>query len=383
MIAPRSNVISTRPALLSMTTIIVLVMLRVFSRDLYATNLGRFPAMMIEIMASRTLTFAWSPAGYYEELFDAGRMNRQQILFHSTTFVRGEYRIRRLRPNLADVTDWVATDTPINRFGYIGPQWSIAKPLNTRRVAVLGDSVTEGFGVNMDQGFVNLLANRLNATAASEGVTERFEFLNFAVSAYHLTQMMDVALRDTPQFHPDVYMVSLTELSVYRSWNTHLDYLVQAGVDPKYDFLRDTISRAKAKQADDEATLDAKFAPFRMSIVRQAILRMKENAELHHAQFVVVLLPSVEDAEIARRRFAGIPELLSSMNITFIDLSDTFTPLLDRQSVRLSSTDVHPNVRGHEMICDNLYKKLRANPDAWSKLVGPALSDNRQPGPSQ
>ena len=42
---------------------------------MYATALGRFPAMMIEVMASRTLLLAWSPAGYYEDLFNAGHID--------------------------------------------------------------------------------------------------------------------------------------------------------------------------------------------------------------------------------------------------------------------------------------------------------------------
>lgn len=376
----RKAPVSLRPALLPALAMIVLVALKSLSTPMYATAIGRFPAMMIEVMASRSILFAWAPAGYYEELFSSSRANRQQIWFGSTTFIPDAYRIRRLRPNMADVTDWKATNTPTNRFGYIGPEWSITKRPGTRRVAVLGDSVPEGYGVDRDQGFVYLLSNRLNETAASQGSAQQFEFLNFSVSAYHLTQMIDVAQQDVPQFHPDVYIVFLTELSVYRSWDTHLIYLVQSGTDVKYDFLRDVITRAHARQSDDEATLSAKFAPYRMSVIRQSLSLIKANAGQNHAQFLAVLVPAVEDADMATRRFAGIPELLSSMDITFIDLSDTFTPVLDRQSIRLSRTDVHPNPQGDEMVCESLYEKLHANPAAWSKLVGPAFSANQPSG---
>jgi hypothetical protein len=374
------NAISLRPTLLPVITIIVLVGLKCLATPLYGTSLGRFPAMMIEAMASRTILFDWAPAGYYEELFGAGRNDRQQLLYGSTTFIPDAYRLRRLRPNMANVTDWIATDTPTNRFGYIGPEWSFAEQPDTRRIAILGDSVTAGFGVNMNQSFVSLLANRLDETAASQGSAQRFEFLNFAVPAYHLTQMMDVATHDVPQFHPDVYMVPLTALSVYRSWDSHLIYLVQSGVDVKYDFLREVIARAHARQSDDQATLTAKFAPYRMSVIRQALSIMKANAEQNHAQFFVVLIPAVDDGDLPSQRFEGIPDLLSSMNITYIDLSHTFAPLLDRQSIRLSRADVHPNPLGHSMICESLYEELRADPEAWSKLVGPAFGADQQSG---
>ena len=296
----QKTVIPWRRALLPMITIILLLALKSIATPMYATALGRFPAMMIEIMASRTLLFAWSPSGYYEDLFNAGHINRQQILFGNTTFVPDAYRLRRLRPNLANVTDWRATNTSTNRFGYIGPEWSIAKSPETRRVAVLGDSVPEGYGVNGDQGFVYLLSNRLNETAISQGSTQRFEFLNFSVSAYHLTQMLDVALQDVPQFHPDVYVVMLTELSVYRSWDTHLIYLEQSGVDLKYDFLRQVVS--KQMPSNPIMThLECEISALRMSIIGQTLMKMKSNAEQHQAQFLVVLLPAVEDADISRQ----------------------------------------------------------------------------------
>jgi len=359
-----------RQALVPIVTIIAFVVLKFAAAPMYSTALGRSPAMMIEMMGSRTMAFGWSPEGYYEELFATGRFDRQMIFFRSGTFVPDTYRIRRLKPNLPKVTEWKTNYDPVNRFGYIGPQWSLAKPPNTRRVAVLGASIAEGYGVDMNQDFVYLLANRLNGTAAAEGRTQRFEFLNFAVSGYHLTQMMDVALQDTPQFHPDVYIVELTALSAYRGWDTHLIYLVQNGIDPKYDFLKKILIAAGAKQTDDEATLSAKLAPFRMSVLRQSLLAMKANAEQHGAQLLIILVPAVDEADIESRRMEEIPGLLSSLGISFVDLSDTFAPVLDRSHLRLSETDIHPTPTGHEMLCDNLYKKLRANPDAWSKLVG-------------
>ena len=235
--------------------------------------------------------------------------------------------------------------------------------------------------MNSDQNFVTLLQDRLNVNHSPH--QQRFELLNFAVLGYHLTEIMDVALHDAPQFHPDVYVLMLTELSAYRTWDNNLIFLVQSGADLKYNFLRETVHEANAKQTDDDATLTAKFAPYRMSIIRQAISTMKTNADQHNAQFIVVLVPTIEEADIARRRFAGVPELLSSMNIPFVDLSDTFSGVLDRQSIRLGRNDIHPNAAGDEMISESLYEKLRANPETWPILVGPAYVKNSQFGPPQ
>ena len=368
------SVFRWRQALLPVITIIVLVILKGLSTPMYSTATGRFPAMMIEVMASRTLLIFRAPAGYYEDLNRASRPDWGRI--GGAKYLPDAFRIRRFRPNLTTVADSPRIISPTNRFGYTGPDWQLIKPPGTRRIAVFGDSITQGLGLSSDQTFVSLLASRLNADRVPN--QQHFEFLNFAVPAYQFPGIMDVALQDAPQFQPDVYVLMLTELSVYRSWDNHLVYLTQTGVDPKYDFVRKIISESNARQTDDVTTLNAKFAPYRMSMIRQNILKMKDNAEQHHAQFLVVLVPGVEDADISRQRFAGIPELLSSMNITYIDLSDTFTGMLDRQSIRLSRVDTHPNPRGDEMIYEALYSKLRANPEAWSKLVGPTVRNDAQ-----
>jgi len=368
------SVFPWRQALLPVITIIVLVVLKGMAAPMYTTATGRFPAMMVEVMASRTLLIFRAPAGYYEDLFRANRPDWGRV--GVTKFVPDAFRIRRFRPNLTTVADSPKIISPTNRFGYTGPDWPLIKHPGTRRIAVFGDSITQGFGLSLDQTFVSLLASRLNADRAPD--RQQFEFLNFAVPSYQFPGIMDVALQDAPQFQPDVYVLMLTELSVYRSWDNHLMYLAQTGVDPKYDFVRKIIGDANARQTDDATTLNAKFAPYRMSMIRQTILEMKTNSEQHHAQFLVVLVPGVEDADISRQRFAGIPELLSSMNTTYIDLSDTFTGSLDRQSIRLSRIDTHPNPQGDEMIYEALYDKLRANPEAWSELVGPAVRNDAQ-----
>jgi hypothetical protein len=341
----------------------------------YTLPQGRFPAMMIEVMGSRSIFFNLAVAGYYERIFSINRLPRRTT-WADSSFVDDPFRRLRLRPNLDNVTEWPTTNTPTNSFGFIGREWSQHKPPNTRRIALLGDSVPEGYGVDLSQSFGTLLEKRLNALHPN-GTSQRFELLNFSVSGYHLTQMLDVALEDVPRFEPDVYMVALTELSVFRSWDSHLVYLIGLDSDLKYCFLRETVRRAGASQRDDTLVLYAKLAPFRIPIVRETLLEMKSSAEQYHANFLVVLVAAVEDADLPRKRFEGIPELLRSLHVTFIDVSDTFDGILDRQSLRYSRTDVHPNPRGHAMICNNLYAKLRAQPDAWSALVGAGVNSRQ------
>ena len=97
---------------------------------------------------------------------------------------------------------------------------------------------------------------------------------------------------------------------------------------------------------------------------------MKSNATEQHASFLVVLMPAVEAGELSKKRFDGIPEMLASLNITVVDLRDTFDGILDTTRLSAFGGNVHPKAQGHVMIFKNLYAKLQAQPDAWAALVG-------------
>lgn len=344
--------------------------------SLYANRHGHFPATMIGLMRSRAVTYNPGVTGYYERLFGAPHplfMTNKEY----ERWARGapdviydhSFRIRRFRPNL---TRQDSRSQPqgltTNSFGILGPERSLRKPPDTRRAVVLGDSMAQGWGAPQDRSFVSLLETRLNATHPT-GPSGRFEILNFSVTGYDLTQNLDVAEEEAPRFEPDVYILALTELAVFRNWDEHLTRIIQLGIDPKYDFLRETISASGASRSDAPLAIMGKLAPFRTSVIRKIIERMQARAAQDHAQFLVFLVPSLEDGGMSRRRFLEAPELLASLAVPVIDLRDTFDKNLDLERLRINPFDVHPNERGHSMMFENLYAKLRARPNVWAALV--------------
>ncbi len=373
-----------RDALLTVVTLAGLAILQSSASAIYKLPYGHFSAKMIELTTSRAFVFNMDIAGYYERLLNPGirPTDKRQAKWSGRNRVFDSYRVYRLRPNIENMGEWGTTVVPTNSLGYVGPEWSAQKPLNTRRIALLGDSVTQGVGVNPNQTYGALLESRLNAIGRDRGLSQ-FEVMNFSVYGYHLTQFLDVAENDVPRFKPDVYVVALTEISVFRSWDVHLVDVIGLGLDPKYEFLRRTVQSSGASINDDDATLHAKLAPFRVAVIRDTLLEMKSNAEQHDAKFIVLLIPGVEDASLTRKKFEGIPELLASLNITSVDLLDTFDGTLNVAPFRMSDLDPHPNALGHAMIAENLYNKLRAQPSVLSAVVGQATDLNRQASASK
>jgi hypothetical protein len=117
------------------------------------------------------------------------------------------------RPNAAG---WISEGDNfcrLNSEGMRDRERSLAKPANTLRIAVLGDSLAAAMQVPLEQTMAQQLESRLAAAAAPHG--RRVEVLNFAVGGYTPAQMY-LQMRDKIwAFQPDIVMVfwSLTSVA--------------------------------------------------------------------------------------------------------------------------------------------------------------------------
>lgn len=91
-----------------------------------------------------------------------------------------------------------------NRQGFRGRDWETEKAPDAVRVALLGDSLVFGQGVNDEETIGAQLEEILNDQAKS-GV--RFEVLNFGVSGYDTGHEIQVLKHYALQFHPDIVLL--------------------------------------------------------------------------------------------------------------------------------------------------------------------------------
>jgi len=91
-----------------------------------------------------------------------------------------------------------------NRFGMRDQEYSLQKPANTIRIAVIGDSVAFGYNIPVEDTFEHLLENKLNATSEVH-----FEVLNFSVVGYNSRQE-EIVLKDKVlPFEPDYLLIGV------------------------------------------------------------------------------------------------------------------------------------------------------------------------------
>jgi lysophospholipase L1-like esterase len=83
-------------------------------------------------------------------------------------------------------------------------EYSVRKPDGAYRIAVMGDSVAFGWGVELEQTFAKRLEQMLNA---GEPGGRKYEVINFAVPGYNIAQEVAVLRTKVLAYSPDLVLV--------------------------------------------------------------------------------------------------------------------------------------------------------------------------------
>jgi lysophospholipase L1-like esterase len=110
--------------------------------------------------------------------------------------------IYELRPFASAETVFGPIET--NQHGLRDHEYSLAKPPDTLRICVIGDSVTFGLHLFAQDTYPKILERTLNSTYGHE---TRFEVLNFAVGGYNSYQEEIVLKEKCLKFDPDMVLV--------------------------------------------------------------------------------------------------------------------------------------------------------------------------------
>ena len=123
----------------------------------------------------------------------------------------------------------------INSHGMRDREHSVAKPPDTIRIAVLGDSFAEALQVPMEKTFWTLMEQRIqNCARANElkaGLAVRkVEVLNFGVSGYSTARELILLRQRVWQYNPDIVLLLVTPRNDIRDNSRALDPFANSGL---------------------------------------------------------------------------------------------------------------------------------------------------------
>ncbi len=240
-----------------------------------------------------------------------------------------------LRPNLDVKFQQVSLKT--NSCGLRGEDYTITKPDNTYRIALLGDSFAFGWGVEYEETFAKVMERALNKIARKG---ERVEVINFGVPGYSTFQ--EVALFEERGLELDFDAV----LVYFVDNDFNLPFFVngeEGKVENVLNFVRKVRKGTNKKLEEKNAQLISKIDP------NKAITKLNALAREHLFKVFFAINPRPNWANTKKRLSA-----LRRKKIKFIDIYTPFLELFNSSGYELKdlqlARDPHPNAIKHRML---------------------------------
>lgn len=240
-------------------------------------------------------------------------------------------------------------DFRTNSQGLRDKEYSIEKPANTFRVAVIGGSFTVPAGVEIDEAFHSILEDKLN----KENPDLNYEFINFGVSGYRINNKIATLKHKALEYDPDLILFVLD------------------GSQFTEDEEKDFIEKPKKNQF---------FQSFTYKLISKNKLFKNKNK---HQEFLDEHIDGLtkfdqdlkELSLISKNNNIPIFIVILDHDYSHIELTKDIKKLVNKNGLYFSSTlplfrdtnisdliiykiDIHPNSKANQIFADAIYNDL-------------------------
>jgi lysophospholipase L1-like esterase len=243
----------------------------------------------------------------------------------------------------------MGVDVAINSDGFRDEEYSVDRN-QSYRIAVLGDSLTFGWGVEKEDTFEVLLEEMLSETRPTE-------MINFGHGNYNTQQQVNLFKEKGLKYNPDkvvvFYFINDAEVTPVRSnwlWISRL-----RSVTFLWSRARGLLSRAAPGQTFQTFYSDLyKDDQPGFIAVKESFLELQGITEQHGIELQVIMLPELHDLENYpfTAEYAKVESFLRDNSIPVIDLTDSFAGYQDPEGLWVAPDDAHPNALAHKMIAE-------------------------------
>ena len=278
----------------------------------------------------------------------------------------------RLKDNYQGIHQALGTNQPITitttSQGFRDHQiYTYAKPANTFRILVLGDSFVEGDEVNLPQIFTKQLERQLNLR--QNGVT--FEVINAGWRGSSTLQQYLWLKNEGLKFNPDLIILNfsigndITEADLFDIQfdaqglaekltlkNTYVDsqgflQSTHSGLCDQSYFCRLYLRPLRQRPQSD-------FSKPLWQLTQAHLLAIRDLAQTHGSRFMLTITPAIKPDLFTHQQLI---DFATSSDIAFVDLWPQFSQRADRQLY--FKADPHWTAAGHELasqvIADTVY----------------------------
>jgi len=251
--------------------------------------------------------------------------------------------------------DFQGIQVRINSVGLRSPEITPEKPAGTRRIALLGDSIVFGAGVEEGQ-----VAARQLETILRERLGGRIEVINAGVSGYNAVQEAALFFDRVARYQPDLVIVG------YFNDDLAVPYRIEGQTKgwpriARRFFLPHVVQRAIWLYRYRLYTLGSLIGDTEADVQQrrsfQAYERLREYGAQHRAGLLFVIFPDFTDREVSAQALL-ITDWARRRQIPAVEMADYYQARSGGRptafSIRPEKFDPHPNAAGHRLIAEVL-----------------------------
>ena len=325
--------------------------------------------------------------GYYEALVEGGRRlddlaelptlrvrwrsgSTWSIPVDQSPLVTRVDDLREVVLKKNDATTRFGLDWRTNSQGMRDREYSVEKPPGTFRVALVGDSIGAGWGVNAEDRFESILEELWNERAGAI-VRRKVEIINCAVPGHSPGQRWyHFGLLGWPM-EPDLVIYEATAADI--GWDERrLRFLLAHGIGWDCPIYRAALTDAGVQPLGSPDYYKRALQPRHWEILSGVYRFMAADCRAHGVPVFWVLVPRIGRRGDAEGKPALIETARKAGFTGLIDLTDSFDGL-DPARLTVDRDDFHPNALGHARIAQRLDQGLKAMPQVariWETAPG-------------
>ena len=251
-----------------------------------------------------------------------------------------------------------------NRWGMRDKEYDKEKPPGVIRIAVLGASPEMGPGVHDHETFESILEERLNREPKPAGVSG-YEILNFAVFGYGIIQHVAQCENLVFDFEPDILLYcshhGKGQHALFRYFMKHVSN--DSRLPPVLKEYKREISGMTRK---DYKRRRNQLEPYYKKVLEWAYGRIVAMSVCRGTIPIWIHVPSPNRKEIYKVDTVSV-NMAKQTGFQVISLEGAYDGW-DGSTLWVASWDKHPNSMGHMLLAQELYKKLKENPELLSHL---------------
>jgi hypothetical protein len=326
--------------------------------------------------------------GYYEQLLDAGRRlddladlpalrgrrrpgGAWSVPVDSTPLVVRVDDLREVVLKPGDAVEKWGVQWRTNAQGMRDRPYAVERPAGTFRIAMVGDSIGAGWGVNAEQRFESMLEQAWDTRSRQAG-GRSVEIVNCAVPGHSPGQRWYHFGEVGWLMQPDLVICESTEADI--GWDERrLRYLLARGQGWDTPIYREVLASAGVEPHWNPERYKRVLQPRHWEILAGVYRTMVADCRARNVPIVWVLIPRVgrPNDPVGHQALVGMARAAGFSRV--IDVTDAYNGL-DPASLAVEPDDFHPNAVGHARLAGRLDDALANLPELRPLWVPAAVT---------